>query len=186
MTNSELAVLSLIAERPRHGYEIEQVIEERGMRNWTEVGFSSIYYVLGKLEKEGWIESRLESSSGRGPARKVYRMTPLGQSALHKATVEALSTPTPFYSAFWLGLSNLPLVSREEAIEALESYQRDLLSRGEEIRQSWESAPTRLPYHVDALFDLSMTLLAAELGWITAFIRKLEQGKEDEDGKNRS
>jgi len=31
MTNAELAVLSLIAEQPRHGYEIEQVIEERAL-----------------------------------------------------------------------------------------------------------------------------------------------------------
>ena len=50
MTNAEFAILSLIVEQPRHGYEIEQVIEERGMRNWTEVGFSSIYYILNKLE----------------------------------------------------------------------------------------------------------------------------------------
>jgi DNA-binding PadR family transcriptional regulator len=43
MTNAELAILSLVAEQPRHGYEIEQVIEEREMREWTEIGFSSIY-----------------------------------------------------------------------------------------------------------------------------------------------
>jgi DNA-binding PadR family transcriptional regulator len=48
--------LTLVAERPRHGYEIERVIEERGMREWTEIGFSSIYYLLKKLEREGLIE----------------------------------------------------------------------------------------------------------------------------------
>jgi hypothetical protein len=37
-----LAILSLAVEKPRHGYEMEQVIEGRGMREWTEVGFSSI------------------------------------------------------------------------------------------------------------------------------------------------
>jgi DNA-binding PadR family transcriptional regulator len=31
MTNAELAILSLIAEKPHHGYEIEQVIDARGM-----------------------------------------------------------------------------------------------------------------------------------------------------------
>ena len=46
LTNAELAILSLIVEQPRHGYEIEQVIEQRGMREWTDVGFSSIYYLL--------------------------------------------------------------------------------------------------------------------------------------------
>ena len=42
MTPAELAVLGLIVEQPRHGYEIEKVIEDRGMREWTEIGFSTI------------------------------------------------------------------------------------------------------------------------------------------------
>ena len=45
MTNAEFAILSLIFELPRHGYEIEKTIEKRGMREWTEIGFSSIYYL---------------------------------------------------------------------------------------------------------------------------------------------
>ena len=44
--------------------EIEHVIEERGMRDWTEIGFSSIYYLLKKLEKEGLIAGRLEEVFG--------------------------------------------------------------------------------------------------------------------------
>jgi DNA-binding PadR family transcriptional regulator len=64
MTNAELAILSLIAEKPRHGYEIEQVIEERGMRDWTEVGFSSIIHTK-KLEQNGWIDNRTEQFAGR-------------------------------------------------------------------------------------------------------------------------
>ena len=63
MTNKELAILGLVAEGPGYGYQIEQVIEERGMRNWTEIGFSSIYYILNKLEKEGWLTSELRSSN---------------------------------------------------------------------------------------------------------------------------
>ena len=59
MTNAELVILSLIAERPRHGYQIEQVIEEREMREWTELGFSSIYYILNKLEGQGHIDSKI-------------------------------------------------------------------------------------------------------------------------------
>ena len=79
MTNAELAVLSLVAESPRHGYEIEQVIDARGMRDWTEVGFSSIYYLLKKLENKSLIKSQHLKIDGRGPARKVYTITPDGQ-----------------------------------------------------------------------------------------------------------
>ena len=72
LTNAELAVLGLIVERDMHGYEIEAVIQERGMRNWTEIGFSSIYHILGHLEREGLIGSRTEAAPGRGPARKTF------------------------------------------------------------------------------------------------------------------
>ena len=74
LTHAEQAILSLVAEAPRHGYEIEQVIEERGMREWTEIGFSSIYYLLRKLEGKGLICATVDDS-GAGPTRKVYRLT---------------------------------------------------------------------------------------------------------------
>ena len=57
LTNSELAILGLVAEHPRYGYQVEQDIAARGMREWTEIGFSSIYYVLNKLEAAGWLAS---------------------------------------------------------------------------------------------------------------------------------
>ena len=69
ISNAELALLSLIVEQPRHAYEIEQVIEERNMRYWTEIGFSSIYRLLAKLEEASWLSGQLQPPEGRGPAR---------------------------------------------------------------------------------------------------------------------
>ena len=60
ISNAELALLSLIAEQPRHAYEIEQVIEERNIRYWTELGFSSIYRILSKLEESGWLAGQMQ------------------------------------------------------------------------------------------------------------------------------
>ena len=122
MTNAELAILNLIAEQPRHGYDIEQVIEERGMREWTEIGFSSIYYLLNKLEKAGMIKSQLFQPAGKGPARKVYSITRLGYQAQTEATIAALSTPQSGSSSFLLGLSSSPSLSKEHLITALGSY----------------------------------------------------------------
>ena len=110
MTNAELAILSLVAEQPMHGYQIEQVIEQRGMREWTEIGFSSIYYLLKKLEGKKLVEGQLEETE-RGPARKVYHITQAGECALPTAMIEALSEPQRQYSNFPLGLGNLPVVS---------------------------------------------------------------------------
>ena len=78
VTNAELAVLSLLAEKPMHGYQIEQTIASRGMREWTEIGFSSIYYILEKLRSRGCVESHLEPAEGKGPSRQVFSLTPSG------------------------------------------------------------------------------------------------------------
>src|SRR4030042_1347686 len=87
-SSAALAVLGLVREQPRHGYQIEQVIQERSMRDWTEIGFSSIYAILTRLQKQGYLQARLESAQWRGPARKVQRITRTGRAARKPATLE--------------------------------------------------------------------------------------------------
>jgi DNA-binding PadR family transcriptional regulator len=172
MTNAELAILSLIAEQPRHGYEIEQVIEERGMREWTEIGFSSIYYLLKKLERKGLIEGQLEEAA-RGPARKVYRATPAGEEARRAGVLDALSVPQRPYPPLQLGLASLPAIPPAEAVAALWKHRDALATRLDHVQARWESQRP-LPYFVDAMFDHSVTMIEAEMDWVTQFISELE------------
>lgn len=172
MTSAELVILSLIAENPRHGYEIEAVIQERGMREWTEIGFSSIYYVLKKLEKAGQIKSQMRQA-GQGPARKVYQVTAAGSQSLRAAVIEALSTPSRAYPLIQLGLANLPGIPLDEALAALYSYQSLLAERQAHVEARWQ-AQRPLPDHVAAMFDYSLTLIEAEKAWIEKFIAQLE------------
>lgn len=178
-TNAEIAILSLIAESPRHGYEIERVIEQRGMRDWTEVGFSSIYYLLKKLEGAGLIESRLESPSGRGPARKVYHVTQAGRETWQAESLRALSEPQNCYPLIQLGLANLPGVPPSEAVTALRLYSDRLEERWNYVRSRAEEQRP-LPDHVEAMFDLSLCMIEAEREWIDKFVNQLE-AKDDED-----
>jgi DNA-binding PadR family transcriptional regulator len=173
MTSAEFAILSLIVELPRHGYEIEQIIEERGMRDWTEVGFSSIYYLLNKLEKKKLITSRTEHSAGRGPARKVYRITSAGIDACHEATLEALENPHRCYAPIQLGLANLPRVPITVALDALRQHRNGLIERLTHIKAR-SKAQQPLPYFVEAMFDYSLTTVEAEKKWIEKFIQQLE------------
>lgn len=173
ITRSELAILSLLAECPRHGYEIEQIIEQRGMRNWTEIGFSSIYYLLNKLEKSGAILSRLETSKGKGPSRKVYELTDAGQTIWLNAALEALSTPEPCHLPIQIGLSNLPLLPKDRALLALQSYMEKLQATQADLtaRQTNQGAP--LPYQVRGMFGLSLAMIAAEIHWLDEFQKEL-------------
>jgi DNA-binding PadR family transcriptional regulator len=161
-TDSELLILGLIAEMPRHGYELEGIIEERGMREWTRIGFSSIYYVLGKLEKGGLIKAEKPSSP---KARKRYAITQKGKEILIDQTLVALKTIQPTYPSLLLGMIHLAVLSRDQVLDVLRTRKEGLareIERMEEIH--FEQQP--LPDYVDAIFEFSIGQLNAEADWL--------------------
>ena len=175
MTNAELTILGLIAEQPRHGYDIEQSIEVRGMREWTEIGFSSIYYLLNKLETAGLVEGRLQQAEGKGPARKVYTITSQGRQTLVEGALAALSVPQSGSSPFLLALANYPILPREQLLSALNSYAARLEQSAQRVQQRAE-AQRPLPPFVEAMFDYSRVMLEAERRWTRRFIQDVEAG----------
>ena len=176
MTHAEQAVLSLVTEAPRHGYEIEQVIQARDMRAWADLGFSSIYYLLGKLERRGLVRSA-RSASPEGPARRVYRCTPAGVAALRDAVRRALTHPEPGDSPVQLALANLPVLSTAETRQALQRYREHLGRRLDHLRQS-RAAQGDLPVHVRAMFARSAALLRAEIRWADGFLSRPERASQ--------
>jgi DNA-binding PadR family transcriptional regulator len=181
MTNAEMAVLGLIIEQPRHGYQIEQVIEQRNMRRWTDIGFSSIYFLLKKLERQKLIKGEWEKTEhGKERWAKVYRSTDAGLKAFHAAIVEALSVPQPSPHPLMLGLANFPTVSTNEALTALNQYGQHLTEKVEILRAVRDSSQHAHPYFVDAIFELSLAVMQAELEWVERFIQQLQTKSQEE------
>ena len=176
ITNSDLAILGLVAEEPRHGYQIEQDIEQRGMRQWTEIGFSSIYYVLNKLESAGWLVSDHQSTGDR-PIRRVYRLTDAGWQVYREAVAERLRSPKPHSDDFDLGLANWLALPQEDALEALTGY-RDRLAAdlAQAVEKRNQDRRNGLLPHVEALFDHGLTLLQAEFNWVNQYIESFQKG----------
>jgi DNA-binding PadR family transcriptional regulator len=175
MTNSELALLSLINEAPRHGYEIEQLIRERGMRNWTELAFSSIYYVLDRLVQQGFATTELHPGLDGRPNRKVYTSTSTGRAALKQELLHALRTPEPGGQRFLLALSCQPLLTRAELLSALRARQAALSDILEELSSHPDQLKVSSPGHVRAMFEYSLTLLLAERSWVENYILTVEK-----------
>jgi transcriptional regulator len=77
---TELIVLSLLEDDPRHGYELATLIEERSAGALT-FNFASLYATLYKLEERKWIEGRWVEKSGQR-RRRYYRITTAGREVL--------------------------------------------------------------------------------------------------------
>ncbi len=166
-------MLSLVVECPRHAYEIERVIAERGMRDWTDVGFSSIYSVLGKMERVGLVEGRRDDTGSKGPARKVYSPTGEGFLAWTEASLTALSTPQA-KMPFLLGLTNLAWLPQDRALEAARACHKTLDERLLEVREKRRAAG-EVEWSVGEAFDYSEQSLLSGRDWVAGFVVRLEQ-----------
>ncbi len=162
LNDSEFLILGLIAEMPRHGYELEGVIEERCMREWTRIGFSSIYYVLGKLEKKRLISAEEQTSP---KARKRYQITENGKTILITQTLTSLKSVQPTYPSIAMGMIHFGVLTREQALESLRVRKNSVSKELERIENiHFDQQP--LPDYVDAIFEFSVGQLQAELKWI--------------------
>jgi transcriptional regulator len=78
--SAELLILSLLEEERRHGYEIAKLIQERSAGRLSFQA-SSLYPVLFRMEKRGWIKGSWVEKEGER-RRRYYRLTDKGHTAL--------------------------------------------------------------------------------------------------------
>jgi PadR family transcriptional regulator PadR len=78
--SAELLILALLEARPRHGYEISQLIEQRS-DGAIQFKVASLYPLLYRLERRGWITGRWVEKAGQR-RRRYYRLTRAGRKIL--------------------------------------------------------------------------------------------------------
>lgn len=164
LTSAELTVLGLVAEQPRHGYDLEHVIEQRGIRQWTDIGFSSIYYILTKLERRGLIDVD-PAAPASAKARRVFRVTGEGRRLAAAQTLAVIADPRPVPHPALVGIANLPLVAAADYTDALRHRLAGIEARIAAVLEA-ERAQSPLPPAAREVFSFSRALLEAERSWL--------------------
>ena len=80
----DLCLLAVMGDGSAYGYEMTKRLRARGL---SIVGEGSIYPLLGRLERDGLVETRRAASNG-GPPRKYYSLSPEGERALEAGVKE--------------------------------------------------------------------------------------------------
>src|SRR5271168_634328 len=84
----DLCLLAVMGEGPAYGYEMTKRLGARGL---SIVGEGSIYPLLGRLERDGLVDTHRAASNG-GPPRKYYRLSRRGTRALASGISEWRTT----------------------------------------------------------------------------------------------
>jgi transcriptional regulator len=78
--SAELLILSLLDARPRHGYELNTLIQSRS-RGELKFHLDSLYPLLYRLEERNWIKGSWVEKAGER-RRRFYKVTPEGRRVL--------------------------------------------------------------------------------------------------------
>jgi DNA-binding PadR family transcriptional regulator len=85
LTTPDLVLLSLLAERPMHGYEANAELERRQVRDWAGISRPQVYYSLEKLARLGLVRAAESDEPQAGPERRVFVTAARGRAALADA-----------------------------------------------------------------------------------------------------
>jgi PadR family transcriptional regulator PadR len=91
--STEMLIMALVEDRPRHGYEIAKLIGERS-DGVLQFHVASLYPLLYRMEKRGWIKGQWVEKAGQR-RRRYYKLTAVGQKVL----AEQRSTWNDFFAA---------------------------------------------------------------------------------------
>ena len=173
-----LAVMALLYERPMHPYEMVSLMRERGKHESVRLKYSSLYSVVGALEREGLIVPRETVREGRRPERTVYEITGAGREEFLTWLRELLREPVKEYTQFAAGLSFLPGLPPEEAVALLKERVLRLEEETEEMRSRLDTAMEQ--FNLPRLFlvesEHELMLREAELGWVRGLVEEIETG----------
>ncbi len=107
LTTPDLVLLSLLAERPMHGYQANLELERREIRDWANLSRPQVYYSLEKLARAGLIRAAETSEPAEGPERSTFETSVKGRAGLAKALEREEWTTQREHPPFltWMALS---------------------------------------------------------------------------------
>jgi DNA-binding PadR family transcriptional regulator len=169
LTTPDLVLLSLLAERPMHGYQANAELERREIRDWAGISRPQIYYSLEKLGRAGMIRSMETNEPSSGPERSSFATTAKGRAALADALEQADWTTQRDRPAFltWVALSwqARPGVFEQQIRRRRRFLEQEVAREKEVLRSILEEVGH--PYH-EAIWMVSLTIeqFRTELRWL--------------------
>ena len=178
LTTPDLVLLSLLAERPMHGYQANAELERREIRDWAAISRPQVYYSLEKLARAGMIRSLETEAPATGPERSSFETTAKGRAALADALERTDWTTQRDRPAFltWVALSwqARPGVFRQQIRRRQRFLEEEVAREKEVLRSILEEVGH--PYHEAVwMVGLMMEQFRTELRWLERVTEEMKK-----------
>ena len=174
LTTPDLVLLSLLAERPMHGYQANLELERRQVRDWAGISRPQVYYSLEKLARLALVRTANSDEPVAGPERSVFATTAAGRAALAEALERTEWTNQrerpPFLTWIALSWQARPGVFERQLRRRRSFLEKELARENATVRAIRREVGHRF-HEAVWMVSLAIQQIRTELGWI----RKLER-----------
>lgn len=178
LSNVEILILQLIEEHVSiSGYQIKKTVKTRQYDNTFNIGPTSIYNALKKLENKNLAKSKLtKKKQGKGPSPIKFSITETGSSMLQKTIISLLSTTRERDVRFDIGLLGIPHCEKTEIIKALNQRRIFLSTRQEDITNNYiKQNADELPLQRRAIIKHPLLFIDGEILFIERLIKAISK-----------
>jgi DNA-binding PadR family transcriptional regulator len=178
LTTPDLVLLSLLAERPMHGYQANAELVRREIKDWAAISRPQVYYSLEKLARGGMIRSLETDEPVSGPERSSFETTATGRAALADALEQEDWTTQRDKPAFltWVALSwqARPGVFQEQLRRRQKFLEKEVAREKETLRSILKDVGH--PYH-EAVWMVSLMIeqFRTELRWLKRVAQEMKK-----------
>jgi len=173
-----LTVLALLAEQPRHPYEIQRLIRLRH-KDFAIGKPRALYHAVDRLVESGAIEPIETSREGKRPERTVYRVTEEGREELKVWLRDLIENPVLEYPVFTAAVSFLGYLPVEEVVDALQgrlvAMESEVAALDAALRALRDSVRLTRLYFIE--HEFTRALRQAELAWVKALLEDIQSGR---------
>jgi DNA-binding PadR family transcriptional regulator len=176
LTAPDMVLLSLLAERPMHGYQANLELERREIRDWAGISRPQVYYSTEKLARAELIRAAETSEPAEGPERSTFETTAKGREALADALEQVDWTTQrdrpPFLT--WLALSwqARPGVFRKQLKRRRKFLLREIAREKKTLLSIYDEVGHK--YHEAVwMVGLMIEQMRVEVGWTRRLEREL-------------
>jgi DNA-binding PadR family transcriptional regulator len=162
-----------------HPYEMKVLMQERGHDRVIKIKGASVYDVVERLNRLGFIQPLETSREGRRPERTVYSLTEAGREELLEWLRELISRPVAEYPQFGAALAFMAGIGNEkEAIGLLHWRAVALQAEIAAVEALIEGTVDRgIPRMFIVEEEYAQAMRRAELDFVRRLIADLESGE---------
>jgi PadR family transcriptional regulator AphA len=165
------ALLGLLAESPKYGYEIKRRFEGALGNVWS-VSYGQLYPTLRRLSEQGWVTKKTEPGK-KAAEKNIYSITEKGTKKLDEWLLKPLRSTYKVKDEFTLRFLFFSKLPRQTVLDYLKTQQKKTILQRENYQRTLVTLREDIDFYLQAIIRKGIIHLEAENQWIEEVMNDL-------------